>query len=491
MSYSPEFVNIYKEDGVHKEFFITIGDNINDEMNWHFFNGDIVDDSIELQQSIYDGTSLDICGCIASSFSCKLRVDINELIFYSKGAKITFDIQAGNTEKVRLFTGRIDSCEIEANRKFLSVNAYDDLYRLSGKSGIPTEPETKYNISTWFNEHSTTTIRNLLYDLLDKFDVPVSYDIPELINGSLATECGSKFKVSGISALDLLKDICRINACFGYIKGNGEFSVKYLSITPFDEIGQLYPSAFVFPSSDIWPGVNPDHAAYNDDNYLGSYESLKYQNFNVDPITRVVVADYEGDRNSATVGEGIYLNIYIIYGNLCMLKQSMENKRTAALRIYEQIKDIYYTPFEADGLGLPYLECGDEITFYDLSRLEYLRFYIFSRTMSIGQSMRDQYSADGDEYQHEFKVGSSKDTHEEEDQDISELEDRMDDAEDRLDSFDDKFDDLDDFVDEVEDYMDSGGGGIGDYASVISVSQLPAEPLDDTLYLVQGVVVMG
>ena len=509
MSYSQELIDIYKLDGIHKKFYISIGD----VFPFNFDNSTIVDESIELKQSIFEGSSLDICGCVASSLTFKLRADIRFDIEYikwwSKGMKVTFDVQAGDTQVIRLFTGKIDSSDIEANKKFITITAYDDLYRLSGQAGISnagsggTADENFYNISDWFNSHIPCTIYQLLGDLCSKYDIQMNPLLPSLVNGSMTTYCGQRHKVSGISALDLLKDICRINGCFGYINGYGYFDVLYLKSSPFDEIGQLYPSDFLYPGDTLNPGINSEQSAANSDNFLGEYESLSYQGFTTFQIDTVKVADYEDDKEAGYARDDLFSsNRYFIYGNLCMLKQNKSAKETAARRILDTIRSVYYTPFQARGIGLPYISLGDEVAFYDYAKNKYFRFYILTRTLKCAQHMTDEYSADGDEYLHEFTVGSSKDTHDEPSQDIQELEDRVTQNEDDILNMSGNITNIEGDIDDIQtdysnlntdysNYKTATNAAISDLqqgfqVNLKIVSEVPANPDRNTLYLIKG-----
>lgn len=511
MSYSQELMDIYKLDGVHKKFYISIGSG---SYPLNFDNSTIVDESIELKQSIFEGSSLDICGCIASSLTFKIRADIRideeHIKWWAKGEKVTLEVQAGNTQRIKLFTGKIDSSAIEANKKFIEITAYDDFYRLSGQSGIGnigsagTADEKFYNISDWFNNHASCTIFQLLADLLSRYDIQVKPGIVSLINGSMTTYCGQKYKISGVSALDLLKDICRINACFGYINGNGYFDVIYVKSSPFDEIGQLYPSDFLYPGNTLNPGVNSEQSAENSPNYLGSYESLSYQGFTTYQIDCVKVADYEDDKDAGYAKDtDLASNKYTIYGNLCLLKQEKSIKETAARRILDTIRSIYYTPFQSKGMGLPYISLGDEVAFYDYAKTKHFRFYVLSRTLRCAQRMTDEYSADGDEYQHEFTVGSTKDTSSTDESKFDELDDRISQNEDDILNINNNIDnigtsidgletDFEDFNTDYSNYKTATNQAIdeirqqGLQANIKIVSEVPANPDKNTLYLIKG-----
>lgn len=486
---SQETRNAYLTDGVHKAIDIYCE-------GYHFANANIVSDSPELSQSVMDGSNLDICGCVSNSFTFKAYNDYNLIALPLRGDNLSVTVKAGNTETIKVFTGFVDTCDAKANSDFITVTAYDILYKISGRGGYVGEDQDQYNIGEWFSNKSNITILNLLTQLCSKFGIQIASNAPSLINGNLTIRTkgeGKNPKVTSLSALDLLKDIFRINACLGYIDPDGKLTWTYLKTDPYDPSGVLYPSDFLFPSNNLYPGTDSSKSADHDSNYIGFYENLTYRSYQIDPIKRVVVADYKNDKNKATAGTGY--NKYNIYGNHCMLGESQALKQTAANNVLNKLKDIFYVPFEASNLGLPYLQPGDSITYYDARRQKYYRSFIFTRSLKIGQHMTDSFKADGEQYQREFTVGSETQVSEVEDEKVEEIQQEIDTINDDFDDLSSQVEniggdlgdlttDYDNFKDYVNDYIDSGGGG--GMVNIVTVSSLPAKLNDDTIYLVQG-----
>jgi hypothetical protein len=83
-----------------------------------------------------------------------------------------------------------------------------------------------------------------------------------------------------------------------------------------------------------------------------------------------------------------------------------------AENIYPNVEGFFYTPFQSDNNGLPWIEVGVDIVSYmaydyDNSTegnpvYKTLKFFILSRTLSGLQNLRDSYSAEGDEFQRVF-----------------------------------------------------------------------------------------
>ena len=262
-------------------------------------------------------------------------------------------------------------------------------------------------------------------------------------------------------ALDLLKNICQINACFGYITNEGLFSWKYLGGSSYDSLGNLYPSEYIYPSDKIWPGRDKDHADQRAENYLGWYMDIEYEDFIVQPIQQVMIRDTSNDENPGKSGSG--KNKYIIQGNILVYGQDTSIKNQMAANIYDRLNSIGYVPFNANNQGLPYMECGDEISYIDLTANPdtgtKIDFFIFNRTFKGCQYLTDNYSAEGDEYQDEFVTdgGGANDI-------VNEVEDKV-----------------DDLADEVENLKDTN------LYKIISVDAIPENPETNTLYVIRGV----
>lgn len=459
---SDAVIEAYKGDGVHKEFRVVIGST-------SYGNEYIVDDSLNLKQSILDSESFEAIGCIASSFSVDLHAQFNTKI---RGQKVRVYVRAGDTTELQIFTGYIDKCTKTANGWKRHIEAYDFLYNMSGQSGQADDNEKKkYDVTEWFNTHADCSISTLLSQLCSKFGLSLRNGNIPLVNGGINTTCGKNHAASSLSALDLLKNIMQINACFGYITGDGYFSWKYLVMPAYDEDGWLYPSAYINPTSSIWPGQDPDHAQSEEtaDNFIGEYESLEYQDFKMLPINVVRIRNFEKDENAGMYRGGNVTsdeNAYIIQGNPLVQDSSKSDKDTMAKNIYDNLNSTWYVPFKASLQGLPYLECGDCVHFYDFvgdqGRASLQRFYILNRNITGGQHLKDEWSAEGNEYLHEFITGSDSD---------SGVRDELENNYDTSDEVDEKI---------------ANASGLHNIISVASYADIPDPPSTYTLYCVQG-----
>lgn len=463
---SDAVIEAYQTDGVHKELRVVIN-------NVSYGNDKIVDGSFNLKQSILESEAFEAIGCIAASMSVELHAQFPTKI---RGTKVQVYISAGNTQELLIFTGTVDKCTKTANGWKRSIEAYDIIYNLSGQSGHSDEPQLSYNVTDWFNNHANCTTLALLNDVCSMYGINVRQGNLPLVNGSVITTCGKVKAASDLSVLDVMKAVMQINGCFGYITGDGYFSWMYLTTENRDEVGTLYPSSFSFPSNTLYPGTENHSGEDPSDyatNYIGAYEKLEYQDFNMLPIDKVIVRNSDKDDKAGSWGEGT--NKYIIEGNILVKDSSIEVRNGIAQKIYEILNSVYYVPFSADLYGLPYLQCGDEVNFMDFvgdfGQASLNRYYIMSRTLSGGQHLKDAYSANGDEYMHEFKTGQADTSGGEDvDQAIEDLREEI----------------ADEYPtnEEVEEMLDNLSNMFA--IQSVNINDLPFEPDPHTLYLIQG-----
>lgn len=457
-----DVIEAFKSDGVHKEFKVVINGNT-------YYNDQIVDDSFQLKQSILDSEQFEAVGCIASNFSIDLRAQFPTKI---RGSEIQVYIRPVIPDYDTwepMFYGYIDKCEKTANGWNRHIEAYDILYNLSGQSGQADENEKKkYDVTEWYNTHVNTNIDWLLRTLCQKFGISVVDGNKPLVNGSVITTCGKVRKATNLSALELLKEIMRVNGCFGYIRRDGMFSWKYLE-TGDTEYGLLYPSGYTYPGPDTFTGSDPNRSSESKQSFIGEYEGLKYQDFQMLPIDCVKVRNFENDEEQGSYGSGE--NTYIIQGNVLILDASKSQKSAIAENIYNALNGTFYVPFSVDHTnGFPYLECGDDVGFWDFigdnGQASVKRFYILNRTMKGGQHLVDSFSAEGNEYLHEFITGQANNSS------VDELREEMEE------NYPSK-EEVADMIEEAE--KDSVFKIVSIYAD-----ELPAIPNSNTLYCIRG-----
>ena len=146
-----------------------------------------------------------------------------------------------------------------------------------------------------------------------------------------------------------------------------------------------------------------------------------------------------------------------------------------AQNIYPYVEGYSYYPFQASNMGLPFVECGVDILSYkvrnlDTGETEKKYYNVFSRELTGIQALSDSYTAKGEEYQSEF---------------ITDLQTSIDVIKQQDQQYQQTFNDFDSRISALE----KGGGG-GGGINIVSVDVLPAITAANTVYLIQGIVVV-
>lgn len=346
LNVTDETKQIYERDGIHKSMRIYFPD-----LDLTYENDRIVSDTFQLTESINSGGNLEFVGCIASVMSVELA-DLKEDV---KGQRVEVYITADGTDEIPLFHGKVDSAKKQSYKNHKQIEAYDKLYELS-----------ELDIASWYNNHIPTTIEGLFIDLMGYLGIEVeSYNF---VNGKMRAYCQDSQVAESLAGLDLLKSICQINGVFGRINRNGKFET------------------FSLGTSDV---VLLD---------IQYHENMQHEEYSVKLIDSVVIRE-SGSDGGTEYGGGD--NKYIIQGNMFAVDWTSTELATVAENIFNLVSYVSYIPFEADTYGLPFVECGDRVSFQDvdLSDLTSMRrnFFVISRTISGINGIRDSFSAEGAE----------------------------------------------------------------------------------------------
>lgn len=438
-------------------------------------------ESMRLSEQLIDKDSIEFVGCISSQFKIKvqgLREDV-------KGKKVIAKIWTDGTEEepVILFQGIVDSATSEGNKFSKSIIAYDELY---------TKGNTE--VAAWYKSLifpiTLKNLRNSLFNYIGLEQVDIS-----LPNDALTIQ--KHYDPNTLQALPVIKAVCQINGAFGIINRKGKFEYRIVG----DIMDVPYPSETLFPSENLFP-ADPDiadAAAERLANDIGAeafayYADMQYEEYEVKPIDKVTIRQSEDDVG-VTYGYGT--NNYIIQGNIFTYGLSAAELRTIAGNVYNSIGGFAYYPYQSSNNGLPFLECGlDAVSYYLVDWEETLSvsnesgdyvyeqrpFYIMNREMTGIQALRDSYSAQGEEYQSEY---------------ITDLQTQVDlikrntgvDKSYVADYISDYAYDKD-YIDDMFSSFEGGGEGGLKFALAESVRDIPTPPDDNTLYGVQGIVVV-
>lgn len=440
-------------------------------------------ESMHLSESLVDSESIEFVGCISSKFKIRVQNFTDDL----KGRKIIVRIWTDGTEDepITLFNGIVDSSIRQSNRRVNEITAYDELY---------TKGNTE--VAAWYKSLifpiTLKNLRDSLFNFIGLEQVEI-----RLPNDGVTIQ--KQYDPNTLQALAVIKAICQINGACGIVNREGKFDYRILG----DIVQTSYPSETLFPSNELFPSdrdvAEAVAARIADDigaEYFSFYEEVQWEEYEVKPIDKVTIRQSEDD---AGVTYGYGRNNYIIQGNIFTYGLSGAELRSIAGNVYNSIGGFVYHPFDSKNNGLPFLECGlDAVSYYVINWEETIRnensrtrftgdivyeqkpFYILNRELTGIQALKDSYSAKGEEYQSEF---------------ITDLQTQIDLI--KWNQQDDNKEYVKNYVgnytydkDTIDSMFDSFEPGTGEGLNVESVAALPANPDENTIYLIQGKVVV-
>ncbi len=440
-------------------------------------------ESMHLSESLVDSESIEFVGCISSKFKIRVQNFTDDL----KGRKIIVRIWTDGTEDepITLFNGIVDSSIRQSNRRVNEITAYDELY---------TKGNTE--VAAWYKSLifpiTLKNLRDSLFNFIGLEQVEI-----RLPNDGVTIQ--KQYDPNTLQALAVIKAICQINGACGIVNREGKFDYRILG----DIVQTSYPSETLFPSNELFPSdrdvAEAVAARIADDigaEYFSFYEEVQWEEYEVKPIDKVTIRQSEDD---AGVTYGYGKNNYIIQGNIFTYGLSGAELRSIAGNVYNSIGGFAYHPFDSKNNGLPFLECGlDAVSYYVINWEETIRnensrtrstgdivyeqkpFYILNRELTGIQALKDSYSAKGEEYQSEF---------------ITDLQTQIDLI--KWNQQDDNKEYVKNYVgnytydkDTIDSMFDSFEPGTGEGLNVESVAALPANPDENTIYLIQGKVVV-
>lgn len=436
-------------------------------------------ESMYLSECLVDSKSIEFVGCISSKFKVKVQNFTDDL----KGKKIIVKIWTDGTEDepVTLFRGIVDSSIRQSNKRVNEITAYDELY---------TKGNT--DVASWYK---SLIFPITLKDLRDSLFNYIGLEQVEIALPNDTVTIQKQYAPNTLQALAVIKAICQINGACGIMNREGKFEYRILG----DIMQVPYPSETLFPSEDLFP-ADPDvreAVVAKIANDIGAedfsyYENAEWEEYEVKVIDKVTIRQSEDD---AGVTYGYGKNNYIIQGNIFAYGLSESELGSIAGNVYNSIGGFAYYPFRSRNNGMPFLECGlDAVSYYVINWKETIKnensksrsaddivyeqkpFYILNREMSGIQALKDDYSAKGEEYQSEF---------------ITDLQTQIDTIKKNA-GFDVKkyVDDYTYDKEEIDNMFQEFNPGSGGGLNVESVVALPANPDANTIYLIQGKVVV-
>ena len=371
---SEDSKNAYKNDSAVKHIEIRIPD-----ANLVLGDSDVLEDSIELKESIESESNLSFTGCVSAclTFECFNLVDETLEGKWIEADIWTTSIEEGQEvtgDTVPLFRGYIDEVTNATHEEFTTqIRAYDALYQINSLDVTPWRNSIVFPIS----------IQNLRNSFFNYIGIPQVIDfLPN--DGILIT--APQIEDAVVTGGKIIRAICSINGRFGRISRSGLF--EYVHLVEGTEA--IYPSETLYPSDELYP-----HAENAVDNVSkGYYMSLSFENYKTVAIDKVQLINKDG-AIAAAVGSGN--NTYTLKDNPLVWGLNQNSLNEVANNLYNTIRGIWYVPAKVECVGLPYLECGDFVVL--VAQRSIVRAYVLQRTLKGIQDIRDSYSANGDKTQ--------------------------------------------------------------------------------------------
>ena len=506
------------------------GYNENRTLRIHFINGeydDITGDEIEsesmsLTESLGNDKNFRFGGCISTQFSVNIFSEqfLNPDVFPE--GDIEAYLEAGD-ESLKIFTGTIDSAERTGGISKRKIISYDCLKR---KGTIKLK---KWYKSLTFPIKQKDFRKSLFeYVGIEQIETTLKYDyayVPDNMN------------VDSLTFLSLVKDMCLCNMVFGHINADGEFEYLDLQKNGFVEEGERESYSYRIPE-DVIPDENVISATFKE----GKIWNPKWFWINPDPHNPY--SENEEPESSAAYNGNIYFvrNSYMIGDTDWIQKAYYRSTITYDDIIQEDYilkYHIIFGPYTSENdSSMLYLareyslttpgnflrKIGTNIAFNCIKYLEdgtpvtwTINSYIMSRTITGIRSLRDVYTAKNSAYNEEA-YGAAKDLRDVTDA-VKDIKDKMpkstkEDGDDdvTIEPFkgvetpkgDAESSKAKEEPNKLYVYPDGtaryngttisgsggGGGGTGGGFDVQSVTSLPSNPDPNTIYLIQGEVVV-
>lgn len=359
-----DYKDLFYEDSIEKQVKITSDDRL-----INITNEELDGENMELTESLCTAEQLTFGSCSAAM----LKFTVSNVMVPMKGAWLNVDIGLSGMEDYRLGRYKVDSDKPTADRLYRDVIAYDTLYDMINA-----------DVVDWYNSLLPTTDTYItLKAFRDSFFK--HFDITQkeiaLVNDTMTVS--RTVDAEALSGGQVLNAICEINGCMGHIGRSGQFEYIYLE----QEIEGLYPSEDLFPSEEVYPR-EPQGTTISKSRYI----SAEYQDYIVKSIDKVQIRQCEDDIG-AIAGDGT--NAYIIEDNFLVYGKTAEKLNIIVNNILSKIKGITYRPMSVESIGNPCIEVGDAVRLP--TKYAIIESYVLNRTLKGVQSLKDTYTAEGEE----------------------------------------------------------------------------------------------
>lgn len=331
----------------------------------------ILDDGFSLDESIITDDDIRFGACRASQIKFTLANVLEEL----KGKVFTIDqLIAGYM--VPLGKYKVDSAKLQDDLIFKDVVAYDKL------------KDIDVDVAAWYNGLAfPITLAAFRASLLAYLGIEA--EIQTLPNDDMiVTKTIDPTQISGRVVLEATVEL---NGAFGHINRSGKFTRIVLKPAYGDYPINDYPQDD-YPRSEtdtsyVMPGTIDETISQS----MYREGGPKYEEYTVKEMDKLQIRSEENDIG-AIVGTGS--NTYVIEGNFLVFGKNAAELEQIARNAFGNIAKRPYKPFQADIIGLPYIEPGDMISIGTDSPIV---GYMLNRTLTGIQALRDEIEAPGSE----------------------------------------------------------------------------------------------
>ena len=354
----------YRADTVHKNLVIELDDGtLIDNVN-------IKSESMKLREILMDGEQLKFGRCNSSQFSVTLA-DVAASI---KGRELRPRIEIGdNALPLGVFT--VKEVPRLSQTPYKQITALDNMHKIDR------------DVTEWYNNLSFPLTQKAFRDSffayigLEQVETTLLFD--DLVLDNPFGDIGQ------INGRTIAEGICELNAKFGHCDRQGRFNYVGLGFM------SLYPADDIIPSDNIIPNMPYYDSEPNNnvEDINDLYIKATYSEYTTQFIDKIITIDdygYQLSNNDYGVNPYVINNNFLLYGRDDTEIIDIMNKFMGV------VSTLSYRPLNVDCKGLPYVELGDRVSLnidgYNLIT------YVFNRTLTGIQALRDTYSAEGEEY---------------------------------------------------------------------------------------------
>jgi len=339
----------------------------------HFPNherADIVDGiesgTLSLKKNLCaDNGTLNFGGCIASEFSAGL---FGHTITTDTDIEVYQEIITDDeTYTINLFSGRIDSSQIEESADSQVVTAYDKFYYCGD-----------VNVASYYDTiGESTSLLSFFNGLMDYVGIPVASTCSLRFEDMVIKKA---FSMTELPFTTVIRAICELCGGFGVINAQGEFDIVYLQ--------NVARSISVIP-------------------VMSGY---KFEGYTVKPIDGVVIKSDESDVGGKYPAGEASENALVITGNMFTFGQDASTLQNIAFLLYQNVSNLTYTPFSAElAISNPLIELDGEIVTIQGAN-ETISTYLMASNLSGIMLMEQTIESYGDEVRSETTIDASKET---------------------------------------------------------------------------------